>query len=163
MSLAVPQMSKGWRGDASNAESSPAGSTGGPRRRGAMRYELHLPLHRSLHRSKKRSPRAIIAITALTIGLTVGLSGSAFADDDPEDVGVEVARTRLTSATGTRLDILPKDEPNWFRANIRLAKKHGFEYSRSFSIKKRDTDIVFSVQGPMIHKETAGLAFEIRF
>jgi len=118
-----------------------------------MHHELHLAFH---------IPKRTLSLSVALALLTLGLAGPVLAADDaPQEV--EVKRTKVTSAIVTRLDTLPETEPNWFRANIRLAKKNGFAYSRRFSPKNRDTDIIFSVKGPMIRKKTPGLTFEIRF
>ena len=93
----------------------------------------------------------------------LGLSGPTFADDDLEELIVEGPRMRLSSGIVTRLDTLPETKLNWFRANIQTTRKYGFEFSRSYATKNRDTKIIFGVKGPMIRKKTVGLTFEIRF
>ena len=104
----------------------------------------------------------MIAMIAM-IAMILGLSGPAFADEDLEKLIVDESRKRLSSDIATRLDNLPETEPSWFRANIQTARKYGFEFSRSYTMKDRDTKIILGVKGPMIRKKTAGLMFEIRF
>ncbi len=119
---------------------------------------MHQRIHQTVHRTRRLPPYAIVTMTALILGL----SGPVFADDEGKKVIVEAPRKRLSSDTVTRLDNLPETEPNWFRANIHTAKKHGFEFSRSYMTKDREK-IIFNVKGPIISKKTAGLTFEIRF
>ena len=92
----------------------------------------------------------------------LGFSAPVFAEEDPAKIIVEERPKTVTSSAITRLDNLPEAEPNWFRANIHATKKHGFEFSRSYTTKGRDR-VIFSLKGPMLRKKTAGLTFEIRF
>jgi hypothetical protein len=122
-------------------------------------------MHQSNHRTLQSRRRPRYAVTTMT-AVVLGLAGPVFAEDKRENLVVEVAKERrshdIVARLVTRLDTLPEVEPNWFRANIHTAKKHGFEYSRSFKNKDRET-IIFKVKGPIIRKKTAGLTFEIRF
>ena len=115
-------------------------------------------MHQFMRRTKRRLRDAIVATTAVILGL----AGPVLADQDLEELIVEEPRKRLSSDTATRLDNLPESEPNWIRTNISKSKKHGFEFSRSYTRKNR-SKIIFKVKGPLLRKKTPGLKFEIRF
>jgi hypothetical protein len=115
-------------------------------------------MHQSQCFDWKRFRSAMVGTIAAFVVVSPALAG----EDVDEPSTVDEPRTLRSRDIVTRLDTLPESEPNWFRANIRTTKKHGFQFSRSIETRKREK-FVFSIKGPMLRKKTPGLTFEIRF